>query len=79
MNAVLAKPIPPIWFIQAGAIDLSLAAALRTALPFGCATIRRGLAKRQLLRRTIISFAPLRSVRTEPKMQDRHYAATTYR
>jgi hypothetical protein len=36
MNAVLAKPIPPIWFIQAGVVDLnqSLAAALRTGLPF---------------------------------------------
>jgi hypothetical protein len=35
MNAVLAKPIPAIWFIHASAVDLhqSLAAALFAGLP----------------------------------------------
>jgi len=35
MNAVLAKPIHAIWFIQARAVDLgqSLAAALFVGLP----------------------------------------------
>jgi hypothetical protein len=59
MNAVLAKPIHAIWFIQARAVDLdqSLAAALFADLPSWLrdhpSAARRG---QELLRRTIKKF-----------------------
>jgi hypothetical protein len=42
MNAVLAKPIPAIWFIQASVVDLHQTLLRRFAqiCCFGCATIR---------------------------------------
>jgi hypothetical protein len=52
MNALLAKPIPYVWFIRASGIDLgqSLAAALFIHLR---SWLRDHPSQRQLLRRTI--------------------------
>jgi hypothetical protein len=43
MNAVLAKPIQPIWFIQTRLVDLhqSLLRCFARVCRRGCATIRR--------------------------------------